>query len=296
MESLPAALAPRHADAVAMDDAREPVVVAVVKQKKAKEAQSFSPWSEPDRHNIPRAYDVRPLGLRSQPMASRGEEVCKEDEDRGEEVCEDDEAPPSAPQTDEPPPPQTSKSSSSGAQKAENQTQKNSPAPKTTALTTALTKEIQMSLTESRDPHPDTVVAIVNKPLLMRIALVPADEQGGGKLREESKEAESQEEDDDEEEPTPRRPQPTPQTQPTIAAHKVLLERQQQKVEATTKGRDNEVETGSTGWGTTMRRSDDRRDEKKRDERKNGRGGGENGRGGGDSRRGDRESRPWNRG
>ena len=276
MESLPAALAPRHADAVAMDDAREPVVVAVVKQKKAKEAQSFSPWSEPGRHNIPRAYAVRPLGMRSQPMASRGEEVCKEDEDRGEEVCEDDEAPPSAPQTDEPPPPQTSKSSSSGAQKAENQTQKNSPAPKTTALTK-----------ESRDPHLDTVKAIVNKPLLMRIALVPADEQGGGKLREESEEAESQEEDDDEEEPTPRRPQPTPQTQPTIAAHKVLLERQQQKVEATTKGRDNEVETGSTGWGT-MRRSDDRRDEKKRDERKNGRGG--------DRRRGDRESRPWNRG
>ena len=220
-------------------------------------------------------------------MASRGEEVCEEDEDRGEEVCEDDEAPPSAPQTDEPPPPQTSKSSSSGAQKAENQTQKNSPAPKTTALTTALTKEIQMSLTESRDPLPDTVEAIINKPLLMRIALVPADEQGWGKLREESEEVESQEVDDDEEVPTPRRLQPTPQTQPTMAAHKVLLERQQQKAEATTKGRDKEVKTGGTGWGTT-RRSDDRRDEKKRDERKDGRGG--------DRRRGDRENRPWSRG
>ena len=34
-------------------------------------AQSFSPWSEPGRHNIPRAYAVRPLGMRSQPMESR---------------------------------------------------------------------------------------------------------------------------------------------------------------------------------------------------------------------------------
>jgi hypothetical protein len=79
-------------------------------------AQSFSPWSEPVRHNIPRAYAVRPLGMRSQPMESRtepgqenfgsnatywsekgrqpsSEKVTRpphtEGRRRGEEVCED---------------------------------------------------------------------------------------------------------------------------------------------------------------------------------------------------------------